>query len=217
VPGSGQQWKSLKSLPSSRAGGSLVYIKAQNALLYTGGAQRPGAYLDYNNSWLLPLNSNDGINSTWTAKPSLPFLANHMSYVSAKDDRGVERYFALGGQRGGDEANGNRDDLYEYNAMNETWIQRRKMPIARGHSGSATMAVSCGFIIAGGAVNSGSSSQKQTTDVSYYDIPSNTWSHVGNLTQGVRTICGIERVNNYLYCETGMISGKYSSRIRIQV
>jgi hypothetical protein len=46
------------------------------------------------------------------AKPDLPYLANHMSYVSTKDDLGMERYIFLAGQCGGDEGNGNKNDVY---------------------------------------------------------------------------------------------------------
>jgi hypothetical protein len=219
IPGGGEpQWTSLPSLPSGRAGGSLVYITAQNALLYTGGAKRTGAqYYDYQDSWLLPLDLNGGSSAAWIAKPNLPYFGNHMSFVSAKDHLGVERYFFMGGQRAGNESNGNQDDHYEYDAVNEVWIERQKMPTPRGHAGSTTLAVSCGFIIAGGAINSGSNSSKaQTKDVSYYDISSNTWTQIGNLSQSVRTICGIDFVNSYLYCETGVATSRYSSRIRIE-
>jgi hypothetical protein len=166
----------------------------------------------------LPLNANGGSSATWIAKPSLPYFGNHMSYVSAKDHLGVERNFFMGGQLTANEANGNQDDLYEYDAVNEVWIQRQNMPFGRGHANMAVRAVSCGFIIAGGAINSGSSTSKaQTKDVSYYDIPSNTWTHIGNLTQNVRTTCAIDFVNNYLYCESGVITSKYSSRRQIIV
>jgi hypothetical protein len=30
--------------------------------------------------------------------------------------------------------------------------------------------------------------------------------------QSVRTICGIDFVNNYLYCETGRVTSKYASK-----
>jgi N-acetylneuraminic acid mutarotase len=214
------QWTTLPSLPSGRAGGSLVYITARNALFFTGGAKRTtgSGYKDYQESWLLPLNAAGGSTATWTAKPNLPYFGNHMSYVSAKDNRGVERYFFMGGQLTANEANGNQKDLYEYDAVNEVWIQRQNMPMGRGHANMATMAVSCGFIIAGGAINSGSSGSKaQTNDVSYYDIPSNTWTHIGTLSQKVRTMCAIDLVNNYMYCETGVITSRYSSRRQIKV
>jgi hypothetical protein len=222
VLGSGEpQWTSLPPLPSGRAGGSLVYVTALNALLYTGGAKRTTGrqYQDYKTSWLLPLNATGGSTATWTAKSDIPYFGNHMSYVSARDHLGMERFFFMGGQQTANEANGNQDDHYEYFPVNDTWIERQSMPIARGHAGSATVEISCGFIIAGGAINTGSNTVKaQTTDVSYYDIPSDTWTHIGNLTQGVRTICAIDFVTNYLYCETGKLTGsKYSSRIRIEV
>jgi hypothetical protein len=82
----------------------------------------------------------------------------------------------------------------------------------------STRAVSCGYIIAGGATNSGTSGRKKTRDVSYYDIPSDTWTHLGNMTKGLNTpVCDIDFVNNYLYCETGVKTGSFSQRIRIEL
>jgi hypothetical protein len=225
VRGSGTpQWSSLPPLPNGRAGGSLVYITAQHALFFTGGAKRTTGvqYEDYQESWLLPLNATGGTNyATWIVKPNLPFFGNHMSYVAAKDNFGVERYFFMGGQLKAGEANGNQDKHFEYVAgndiaMNGTWIQRQKMPFPRGHANAATKAISCGFIIVGGAINSGQSGTKsQTTDVSYYAIPTNTWTKIGDLPQKARTICGIDFVNNYLYCETGFVTAKFSQRRQI--
>ena len=75
--------------------------------------------------------------------------------------------FSLLDNVGGDEGNGNKNDVYEYAAVNETLIKRHKMTFSRGHAGSSTVAVSCGFIIAGGAINTGSSNERwATNDVS---------------------------------------------------
>jgi hypothetical protein len=214
APGSGQQWKALPPLPIGRSGGSLLHLKERNALFYTGGAERPKAsvYIDYANSWMLPL---DNASTTgWMNKMDLPFLSNHMSYVAAKDDLGNDRYYVLAGQLGENEHNGNIDLNYEYDAVREAWVERQKMPFPRGHASSSTIAVSCGFIMVGGITNL----TGKTKDIMYYDIPSNTWTKVGESWFGVNTpVCAIDFVRGHLLCETGWATGRFSSRIRIEV
>jgi N-acetylneuraminic acid mutarotase len=209
----GKQWKSLPSLPQGRSGGSLVHLKAQNALFFTGGAQRPKSseYKDYPDSWMYPL---DGNSTVWIPQPNLPFLSNHMSYVSAVDDQGMNRYFFLAGQMAENEANGNVDLNYEYNPATNVWIKRQNMIFPRGHTSSSTVAVSCGFILVGGTTNGG----VKTREIHYYDIPSDRWTNIGNFSQGVNTpVCDIDRINNVLYCETGWATGRFSSRTSIAV
>jgi hypothetical protein len=156
---------------------------------------------------MLPLDGS----SEWILKSDLPYASNHLSYVTATDDRGTERHYILGGQMGKDEANGNVADNYEWDAINEVWIKRQDIPFGRGHSSSSTRAISCGFIIVSGTRNG----TGITRDLSYYDIPSNNWTKIGDMWTGVNTpVCGIYA--GYLYCETGWASGRFSTRIRIE-
>jgi hypothetical protein len=49
------------------------------------------------------------------------------------------------------------------------------MPFPHGHASSSTIAVSCSFIMVGGITNG----TGKTKEIMYYDIPSNTWTKVG--------------------------------------
>ena len=213
-PGSGQQWSYFKELPVGRAGGGLVYDPDRNALFFTAGAERPVAgnanAVDYKDTWMYSF-SNPG--AGWVKKLDLPFLSNHMSFVTAKDQTGKNRHYFLAGQVGENEWSGNVKSNYEWDAVNETWIKRKDLPVARGHAASSTRAIGCGFIIAGGAVNGG-----KTKDVTYYDIPSDSWTKIGDLPNFVNTpVCDIDFAGGYFYCESGYVNGSFSYRIKITV
>jgi Galactose oxidase, central domain len=85
------------------------------------------------------------------------------------------------------------------------------MPIGRGHSASATRAVGCGFIVAGGRTNKG-----LTGDITYYNIEADTWQSIGRLPVDIHTnVCVV--ANGMLRCETGWINGKFSTETPILV
>jgi hypothetical protein len=204
APGTNRQWSRLPSLPLGRAGGGLTYSKAVNAIIYAGGTQ--SGFKDFPDTWMYVLGSSAG----WVKKANIPYLSNHKSYVTAIDNMGKERLFYLGGQKGGNEGNGNVDDNYEYDPVNDRWIAGAKMPFARGHASSSTRAVSCGFIVAAGTRNA----TGKIKDISYFDIPTNKWTSIGELDGNVNTpVCDIDFVNGYLYCERG----KALKRIKIVV
>jgi hypothetical protein len=211
APGNGEQWKAMPSLPEGRAGGGMEKSKARNAIYYAGGAVRPTRWttVDHPHTWMLPLDGSSG----WRATVDIPFLANHMSYVTAVDHRGAERHFFVGGQTGENERTGNVDHNYEWDANKEIWLQRQKLPFPRGHASSSTRAISCGFIMIAGTANV----VGPIRDITYYDIPSDKWTKIGELSNSIKTpVCDIDFVNGYLYCETGWVTGRFSTRIRIQ-
>jgi N-acetylneuraminic acid mutarotase len=144
----------------------------------------------------------------------MPLLSNHMSYVTAVDNAGAERHYFLGGQKGGAESEGNFDDVYEFDPVQEVWTQRQDMPLTRGHASASTRAVSCGFFIIAGTSN-GIGAIK---DMSYYDIPSNSWTKVGELSSAINSpVCAIDFKNKVLQCETGNVGGRFSKKISIKV
>jgi hypothetical protein len=96
---------------------------------------------------------------------------------------GKERHFILGGQRNGNELAGNSKEVYEYIVEKENWYQHPDMLLTRGHASSSTRAFGCGFVISGGTTNE----VDQTTEIHYYDIPSQTWSVVGHLPKAANT------------------------------
>ena len=208
APGTGQ-WSSFAPLPSARAGGGLVFDSSLNALFFSGGARRDSGWesdKDYSNTWMYSFNKpSEG----WIPKAPLPYLANHLSYTTAnKDATGKERHYFFGGQTAHNEANGNKSDLFEYDAANDVWIKRTSLPIPRGHASSSTRAIGCGFIVAGGCINGGN----KITDVSYYDVPTDTWTKIGDLTDAINTpVCDIS-TSGVLYCESGYAMGSYSKK-----
>jgi hypothetical protein len=209
----GTQWKYLPPLPQGRAGGSLLHFKTTNSLVFTSGATRSDPSniwksTDHTDSWELVLNNTAG---GWMARSPIPYKANHVSYASVPYHRGSQKHFVLGGQAAENEGTGNVADLFEYDSSNKRWIRRTNIPFPRGHSSSSTIPIpGCGFIVAGGAINGAyPKGHYQTTDISYYDILSNTWTKVGDLPTKVNTpVCDIAQLsngNNYLYCQTGKV------------
>lgn len=212
-PGS-KQWSSLlPKLPDVRAGGGMVYDTNMNALFFSGGAMRPipnERYAeDRNDTWMLDL---DDLNLGWVTKTDGLLNTNHIAHVTAKDHFGRERHYVMGGQSGEYEKDQNTDKIYEWDPSNESWIERAPMLVTRGHATASTLAIGCGFITAGGTTNEFG----KTSDISYYDIPTDTWHSIGNLPKAINTpVCGIS--GGYLFCESGRPKGRFSFRIPISL
>jgi Galactose oxidase, central domain len=212
APGSGQ-WTNFTSLPDGgRSGGGMIYDETLDALVYSSGSQRPrqgikGSF-DFQNTWMYSFaNTSAG----WVSKRDIPFRSNHMNFVTAKDETGRKRHFFFGGQHGDEELTQNTDEMYEYNAITDTWTQRQSIPYALGHAAAATRAIGCGFIVAGGRINNG-----LTSAITYYDIPTNRWTKIGDLPVAIHTnVCII--ANGQLRCETGWATGTFSWRTSITV
>lgn len=212
--GVGQQWSLFTPLPGGgRAGGHMVYDSTLKALIFSGGATRPipqrRTAVDHRDTWMYSLNNPS---SGWIAKAPMPFHANHMSAVTAKDSNGIERHYWTGGQLEENEHDGNISEHYEYDAVNNVWIARTFMSIPRSHHASSTRAVGCGFIVVAGCTNGG----QKMSDISYYDTVSDTWTKLGDLSSSINTpVCDIG--NNVLFCDTGWDSGLFSKKIGIVV
>jgi N-acetylneuraminic acid mutarotase len=210
--GLGQQWSIFAPLPNGgRAGGAMVYSTALNSLIYSAGATRPvpqqRSALDHNTTWIYSLKSPS---AGWIARAPMPFHANHMSFVTARDVTGKERHYFTGGQKEEDEHDGNVVEHFEYDAIKDVWIKRKAMTIPRSHAASSTRAFGCGFIMVAGCTNGG----QRISDISYYDTSTDTWTKIGDLTDPINTpVCGIN--NGMLYCDTGWDSGQFSKKIAI--
>lgn len=211
-PGVGQQWSLFTPLPSGgRAGGHMVYDTASNSLIFSAGATRPVAQqrsaLDHTDTWMYSLSNPS---AGWVAKAPIPFHGNHLSAVTAFDSTGAERHYWTGGQKEEDEHDGNIADHYEYDVVNDVWIERKLMTIPRSHHASSTRAIGCGFVVVAGCTNGG----QRLSDISYYDTVSDTWTVIGNLAAPVNTpVCDIR--NGILYCDTGWDSGHFAVRTSI--
>jgi hypothetical protein len=207
-----KQWSSFAPLPGGgRAGGGMFYDSQLNALFYTAGAQRhDGITIDFNDTWMYALNDTA---AGWVPKAPIPFHGNHVSFVTAKDDNGRERHYILGGQHAEDEVNNNRSENFEYDAINDVWIARHPLPVPRGHAASSTRAISCGYVVAAGTTNGG----KKCSDVSYYDIPTDTWTSIGSLPKAIKTpVCDLGP-DHTMYCESGFDEQWFSFKRKIVV
>lgn len=212
APGQGKQWSRLPSLPSPRGGGGMNYDSRYQVLVFAGGATRPVAgvadAIDHDTTWLLAPGTPE---YGWHKQKSFPMLGNHLSFVDAVDVKGDHHMMYVGGQISEEENDGNLDELYEYEALDDRWITRANMPFPRGHASASTLAYGCGFLMAGGAVN-GNGARKRTNDVSYYDIATNTWTHVGLMYMEIKTpICGIH--DDYMYCTSGYTRRTYRRKL----
>jgi N-acetylneuraminic acid mutarotase len=211
-----EQWSFLPPLPEGgRGGGGMVYMKITNSLLYATGATRPvnGPTIDRTDAWELRL---DNLSAGWQSQPDIPYKGNHVSHVTAMFE-GKQRHYFMGGQEEGDEYNSNFADNFEWDNTSKVWIKRADMLFPRGHASTSAFAYGCGFLIAGGAIND----SKRTADISYYGIDTDSWTKVGDLTQTINTpACDIVRFDNgtdYIYCQTGPVSGSFSWRIQISL
>jgi hypothetical protein len=212
-PGSGNQWSGIADLPDEgRGGAGMIYDKNRNALYFSSGAKRDqGTTNTYDkpDTWMFDL-ANPSLG--WVNKTDLPYMANHMGAVTAKDELGNERHYFLGGQNGHNEANGNFAYNYEWDSVSESWIRRADMPMTRGHFSSSTRAIGCGFLIAGGTSNG----MGKITDISYYDIKTDKWTKIGDLWDTINTpICDIVTYSTgekWLYCD-----GYWHGAKRIQI
>lgn len=213
-PGTNAQWTTLPNLPNNGyAGGGMVHDTNRNALYFAGGGQRlnPGSVhpVDSNRAFKLSLSS---ATPTWVEITPIPYVANHLSSVTQVYD-GKEFHFFGGGQLGEFEAKQNLPNLYEFIASNETWVARTFMPGGRGHTTSSTRPIGCGFITAGGSVNSATTKKNRTNTVLYYDIPTDSWTYIGNLSVAIATPLVDVHADGYMY----YVNNKGSARRRIAV
>ena len=199
----GSQWSTFTSLPGPRGGGGMVHSISANKLIFAAGAIRPtpgkGSAVDQNEAWQYDL--GQGSNGVWVALPDIPYFANHISYATVYDQTGQEHHYFLGGQAGQNQNSGNFDLVYEYSLVSSTWIQRMRSDLPRGHASSSTFAYGCGLIVIGGNTNNG-----KTGDISYYDVPSDAWTSIGNLGSTPNTpVCVVYTDLNdddWIHCES---------------
>jgi N-acetylneuraminic acid mutarotase len=210
----GQQWSRLPDMPISRGGGGLNHIKETNSLVYSAGAtRRDGVTIDYTTTVELDL---DNVSAGWTYRQDIPYKGNHLSHVTAYH-QGRARYYWAGGQLEQQEKFGNQNDLVEWDQASKTWIKRADMTLARGHASTSTIPYGCGFLMIGGAINTGD----KTPNIAYYGIDTDKWTSIGELPKKMNTpVCVIVRnVENsdWVYCQAGPVNGEFSWKRKISL
>jgi N-acetylneuraminic acid mutarotase len=198
--GAGQQWTRFADLPNNGyAGSGMIYDTARNTLYFAGGGQRlePGNPhpVDSNRTFKYSLQNPS---AGWVETTPIPYAANHISSVT-QTYLGQERHYFVGGQKGENEAKQNLADMYEFIASSESWVKRTFMPFGRGHATASTRPIGCGFVVAGGSINGATSIRNRTKSVIYYDIPSDRWTEVGELSQPRVTALVDIHSNGYMY------------------
>jgi Kelch motif len=209
APGTGQ-WSRLPNLPNGGSGGGgMIFDRLRNALYYSGGAQR----FTLGNTESTDVTDTyryffDNPSAGWVATTPIPYKGNHLSYVTHTDALGRQRHFFLGGQVGKYECCQNLADNFEFIAATETWVRRAPLTVPRGHAAASTRPIGCGFIIAGGSINTvnASSAPTHTPDVSYYNIPTDTWTTIGKLPSKIATPLVDIHPNGYMYFSNGQVS-----------
>lgn len=160
--------------------------------------------IDYFDTWTYNLAQGD--HGVWARQDDIPYSGNHIMYARAYDAEGLERFFVMGGQEGENERNGNIDKMFEFvpskaKGTEQQWIQRASMAIKRGHANASTRAYGCGLIMVAGTTNKPTG---KIDRIDYYDIPSNTWTQIGNLGEPENTpVCDIYKDpmgQDWLWC-----------------
>lgn len=159
--------------------------------MFAGGAIRPIVgevdTIDFGNAWIYYFaNPQNG----WIDLiESLLFTSNHLASTNAFDSTGAEHYYFMGGQVGEDERTGNFDNLVEWIPQSLTFLNRAAMPITRGHAAESTRPYGCGFYTIAGSSNTGGGDGLggRTSDASYYDIATDTWTKFGDLSLAINT------------------------------
>ena len=181
APGNGQ-WSTFTNLPKGSAGAGMIFDGATRMLYYSGGGQRrtPGSIdtTDVSFTWKISI---DTPSSGWVRSTPFPFKANHLSAVTTTTTMGQERHFFVGGQIGENELDGNVGDMFEFLPSTERWIRRASLPSNRSHTTISTRAIGCGFIMAGGTLNSITEKKNRTSEILYYDVPTNSWLTIGSI------------------------------------
>jgi hypothetical protein len=207
----GIQWSSLPNLPGQRSGGAMMYDVKSNTLTFATGASRPFPEniihtIDHFDVWQLDMANTD---KGWTPTTPLTYKGNHIGSTSVWY-KGKQRHYIAGGQQGESEQNTNSDIMFEWDADNSRWIRRASMLFPRGHFSSSSVPYkNCGFFIAGGRLNG-----PKTSDISYYDITTDSWHKIGDLPDELNTpTC--DASGNVFYCNGGTVGKDFAWKVKI--
>ncbi len=163
-------WTNGPSLPDDRGGGALVRLGRE--LHYFGGATSvagSGVLIDFGTHWVLQLGPTATVSddaTSWTTAADMPNPRNHMGGAAVGG-----KIYAIGGQLGNDEFNGNQVSVHAYNLATNSWSSVASMPRPLGHITSSTFAHNGRIVVAAGVTQGGIEEAR----VIEYDPASDTW------------------------------------------
>src|SRR5439155_15591098 len=102
----------------------------------------------------------------WRARAPLPVARNHLAAVVLGD-----RIYAIGGQRQGDERNGNLRVVERYDPATDRWVRVADLPEPRGHILASTFVADGLIFVVGGTLAGGVPARS----VIAYDPTVNRW------------------------------------------
>ena len=154
-------WTPGPALPSASGAGGLAVVGRR--LHYFGGLGADGQS-DSGRHWTLEL---DDPAAQWKDAAPLPVARNHFGTAVVDG-----RIYAIGGQHGRDETNGNLRDVHVYDPVRNRWSAGTRLPEPMSHFHPSTAAVNGHILIAGGVTNG----RTALSEVWDYDVATRRWS-----------------------------------------
>jgi N-acetylneuraminic acid mutarotase len=170
------RWTRGPSLPARRGAGAVARVG--RTLFFFGGVDRPAGQehvVDDAEHWALDL---DRLDLGWRPRADLPVPRNHLAAGTLGG-----RVYAIGGQFGADETNGNRPEVHRYDPVANTWARVADMPVPRGHTTASAFPVDGRLVVVGGT----QPGSQPSSEVSEYDPVTNVWVKLPGLPSGRKT------------------------------
>jgi N-acetylneuraminic acid mutarotase len=156
-------WTALPAMPAGTGRGSAVVgVRGQNIYLAGGIQSRPGA----SRKAVTTVSSYDTISGNWSEVPPLPEARDHAGGMFIG-----EQFYVVGGRVA--LPTNFRGTVYAHNLHSDVWIQRSKMPTARG--GIAAAAIGTKIYTFGGEGNPQSGTRGVFPDIESFDVSANVW------------------------------------------
>jgi N-acetylneuraminic acid mutarotase len=164
-------WTAGPRLPADRGGGGAAILGRR--LYYFGGATRDqgnaSSATDQPHTWSLDLGASDSVidDGVWTRLADLPSPRNHMAGAAVGPF-----VYALGGQFGDNESNGNSNLVHRYDPTVNAWTQVASLPLEIGHISASTFTSNGRIFVVTGVTQDSTS----TDTIFMYDPATDTWT-----------------------------------------
>jgi N-acetylneuraminic acid mutarotase len=137
------RWLPGPPLPEPRGAGGAAIVG--RTIHYFGGANRPAdseRLTDRRDHWALDLSKPS---PAWERRRDMPNPRNHLAGVGLGG-----LVYAIGGQEGADQQNGNVGDVDRYDPASDTWTSMAELQPARGHINAAVFTANGTIWVVGG-------------------------------------------------------------------